>query len=340
MRRPWLAGVLTIAVCGLTACATTSDDNAQIAVRALSPTTAEPPSTTTTTLPPVCRQPFDATVSYAPMQPLPSPGAMPLNTFMATIQAKGYITVGVDENTLYFSYRTKNGIEGFEADLAYKIAESIFGDSNPERVRFKTVVTDEKVDVVAAGEVDMTISVVSANCPRWQLVSFSSPYYLTRQRILVRGSTSDDSEIKALADLNQRKVCVTRTSSSESYLNGLVEDGTIPDVRIKAVEARTDCLVLLQEGRVDAILLPNSILAGLHVQDPMATTFAPVDNLRTQSYGIPINKKYPEFVSFVNGLLQQWRLDGTLDRLRSDWIAEAPDLATDTFAPEPPAATR
>ena len=55
---------------------------------------------------------------------------------------------------------------------------------------------------------------------------------------------------------------MTSSSSSEKYL-----EKEVPEATIVPVKARTDCLVALQEGRADAVLLPYSILFGLWEQD-------------------------------------------------------------------------
>jgi polar amino acid transport system substrate-binding protein len=321
-----LAAVATIlaVVIATTACASTSDRATQRALAALAaPTTSTsaPPTTAPASGP--CTDPtFDPTASFRPTGPLPSPGQMPPGTFMRTIFDRGRIIVGVDENTKYFSYRDpiSGAIVGFEPDLAREIARAMFGD--PTRVEFVSVVTDQKVPFVERGLVDATISVVSASCDRWQQVAFTTTYYETTQRILVRA----DSTTSGIADLAGHKVCVTLGSSSQKYIAK-----AMPAARVVPVETRTDCLVALQEGRVDAILLPNSILAGLHAQDP--TTKILDELLQKQSYGIPISASHPEFVQFVNSLLERWRADGTLAVLQDKWLPQ--DLRTDPAAPAP-----
>jgi polar amino acid transport system substrate-binding protein len=313
-----------IAVSTVTACASTTGGPTIRALNELSPVTSTvAPPTTTAPREGLCDDPnFDATASFPPVGPIPAPGQMPAGTFMGTIQDRGRIVVGVDENTKYFSYRDpiSGAIVGFEPDLARELARAIFGD--PNRIEFKSVVTDQKVPVVERGLVDATISVVSASCDRWEHVAFTTTYYETTQRILVRS----DSPINSIADLAGQRVCVTRGSSSEKYLAK-----ARPDADIVPVEARTDCLVALQEGRADAILLPNSILAGLQAQDP--TTRIVDERLQQQSYGIPIAKGHPEFVQFVNALLERWRTDGTLQALQDKWLPEV--LHTNPVAPAP-----
>ena len=70
----------------------------------------------------------------------------------------------------------------------------------------------------------------------------------------------------------------------------------------------TDCLVLLQQGDVAAISTDNAILAGLKVQDPWTKIVGPV--FTSEPYGLAISKMHPDFVRFVNAVLQQMRTDG------------------------------
>jgi polar amino acid transport system substrate-binding protein len=324
-RLGWACAAFAVAVT-VTACTSTSDRAAHRSVAALSEHSPRPAPPTPTTAPPPgdpCTTPdFDPTASFRPTGPPPAPGQMPAGTFLKTIQDRGRLVIGVDENTLYFSYRdpSTGAIVGFEPDLARAIAQAIFGD--PGKVEFKPVVTAQKIPYARDGLVDMTISVVSAACDRWRQVAFSTTYYETTQRILVR----DDSTIRGLADLPRRRVCVTKGSSSEAFLHQAA-----PDAIIVAVDARTDCLVALQEGRVEAILLPNSILAGLQAQDPTTKILAGL--LQQQSYGIPIANSHPDLVRFVNALLERWRNDGTLAALQAKWLPEG--LRTDPAAPAP-----
>ena len=333
MKPRLLMAGLALALLAVSAgCTSTSSTASQAALAALEPITTSAPTTTSTTAltdsDPCVREnarTFDKTASLRPDPSIPTAGAMPAGTWERSIQDRGVLIVGVDENTRYFSSRNPvtGEFEGFEVELAHEIAEAIFGDRT--RVRFVSVVTDEKVPFVRDGKVDMTISVVSASCERWREVSFSTTYYETSQRVLVR----QDSPIQQPDDLAGKRVCVTRGSSSEKFLPKLT--ATAEPV---AVTARTDCLVALQERRVDAVLLPNSILAGLQDQDRTTRMLAPLPQQAAQnSYGIAISHQHPDLVRFVNALLERWRTDGTLAALQLGSLP--PGLRTDPVAPEP-----
>ena len=79
-----------------------------------------------------------------------------------------------------------------------------------------------------------------------------------------------------------------------------------------------DCLVYLQQGRVDAISTDDSILVGFKAQDPYTTLVGP--SLAKVPYGMAISKAHPDFVRFVNGVLERMRTDGTWRRIYSRWL--------------------
>ena len=333
MRRwPFLAGCLGVLLMLATACATTSDRAALDSIGALTTTTAA----TTTSTPSPTTAPTRAcgivdedhlTSSLRPLDPPPAPGHMPAGSFMADIATDKRIVVGVDENTLYLSFRDqRNGqFAGFEIDLVYQIAHAIFGDDTlaelAERVDFVPVITDEKVSVVENDDVDMTVSAVSMTCARWKSVLFSTPYFHAQTKVQVRTDKSGDPVLsngskigptRSPAELNEqlrdRRVCATKGSTSI----GIIE-ANLPDAIPVAVPTRTDCLMQLQEGTVDAISTHDTFLLGFEAQDPDTKILEPM--LNEQPYGIAIAQDHPEFVRFVNGVLQRLAADGTLQKI-------------------------
>jgi len=271
---------------------------------------AAPAAATTTTTPtPDCG---DATASLRPQAPLPSPNQMPGGTYMRTIQERGSVVVGVDQNTLLLGARdpVDGQIKGFEVDLARQVAKAIFGDEN--RVELKAVSSAQRLPFVQNQTVDLAVDAVTVNCARVQQVAFSTIYYDASQKVLV----PTDSTAAQLQDLAGKKVCATKGSTSLDFVRHYPSS---PPLVPYPVDLRSDCLVALQEEKVDAISSDDAILAGFQTQDPYTKIIGPP--MTDEPYGMAINQDHPEFVRFVNGVLEGLRADGTWDAVYAKWLS-------------------
>jgi polar amino acid transport system substrate-binding protein len=259
-----------------------------------------------------CRsaQPFK---SLPPLRRLPRAGHMPDGTWTRTIQERGHLLVGADQNSLRLGFfnplRSPPAMEGFDADLAREIARAIFG--NPDDIRFIAISTGQRSAVIVKQQVDLVASAYSINCSRRRRMLFSSVYHRAQQRLLVpRNST-----ITRLSQLAGRKVCVTTASTSGGALKG---SGVVP----YRVPLRSDCLAALQEGDVAAITSDDAILYGFQLQDPSTTIVGP--SIECERWGMAINRRRLGFVRFVNAVLARLRRSGVAERIRRHWLGKMP----------------
>jgi polar amino acid transport system substrate-binding protein len=265
----------------------------------------------------------DPTASLRPRGPLPAPGHMPGGSFMRTIQDRGRLIVGVDQNTLLLGYLNPfNGqIEGFDIDMLRQVAKAIFGD--PNAIEFKAISSAQRIPVIQDQSVDIVADAMTINCERLKQVAFTTVYYDAGQRIMV----PSNSPVRSPGDLAGRKVCATVGSTSIENISKLVP-GAIP----YPVPLRTDCLVALQEGKVYAISTDDAILYGFQAQDPYTKIVGP--RFSNEPYGMAINKSHPDLVRFVNAVLAQMRGDGTWASIYEKWLGRV----THAPAPAPPQA--
>jgi len=241
--------------------------------------------------------------------PLPSPGAMPAGSTMAEIEARGRLIVGVDQNTYYFGYRDPGSVElkGFDVDLAREIARRIFGD--PDRIDLQVVDAKQRETALESGQVDLVVRTYSITCDRKKDVDFSTTYFYANQRILV----AKDSQIHSAADLVGKRVCAVSGTTSLPRLLAVN-----PNLTVVGVANWTDCLLMLQQGQVDAISTDDAVLAGLAHQDPNMEMVGP--SLGIEPYGVGIKKGNDDLVRFVNGVLDEIRNDGTWNQLYDRWL--------------------
>jgi polar amino acid transport system substrate-binding protein len=291
-----LAIALTAAGCGSSSTPPPSVSVAPIEAR---PDGAEE----VTTAPAAGNTDCDAEASLRP-GPQPQPGAMPPGSTMAAIAERGRLVVGVDQNTYLFGSRNPSSgqLEGFDIDLAREFARTIFGD--PDRIDLRVVNANQRESALQSGQVDMVVRTYSITCDRERLVAFSTPYYIANQRILALKGSGIDSA----AALSGKRVCAVRGTTSLSRLSALN-----PRPTLFGVGTWTDCLVMLQQGQVDAISTDDVVLDGLAEQDPNVEVVG--DSIAREPYGVGIKKENIDLVRFVNGALEEMRADGTWERL-------------------------
>ena len=245
------------------------------------------------------------------------PPQVTAGSFMAKIRARGFLIAGVDQSTYHFGFLNPltGQIEGFDIDMIRAVAEAIFG--NPDKVEYKAISDAQRIPDVVSGAVDIVAHTMTITCARLQQIDFSSVYFDAAQRVLVLKNSTATS----LAGLRGQKVCATTGSDS---LAVIAAARAIP----VAVPYWTDCLVLLQQDDVAAISTDDSILDGLAAQDPWTKLIGP--RLTDEPYGLAISKQHPDFVRFVNAVLQQLRTNGQWAASYAHWIG--------TPVPAPPPA--
>jgi polar amino acid transport system substrate-binding protein len=243
------------------------------------------------------------------LRPLGPPRVRP-GSFMAKIRARGHLIAGVDQNTYKFGFLNPldGKIEGFDIDMVRAIAAAIFG--NPNKVVFKAISDAQRIPEVRSGAVDIVAHTMTINCARLQQVDFSSVYFDAGQRVLVL----KNSPFRRLTDLLTKRVCATRGSDSLGNIKAAIVPIPV------AVTSWTDCLVLLQQGNVAAISTDDSILAGFVAQDPWTKIVGP--RFTSEPYGLAISKQHPDFVRFVNAVLQRLRSNGQWAADYAHWVGQ------------------
>ena len=273
-----------------------------------------------TTAPVTADAQCDREVSLRP-GPLPSPGAMPPGSTMAAIAERGRLIAGVDQDTYLFGFRNPatGQVEGFDIDIAREIARAVFGD--PDRIQLRVLTPNQRESALQNGEVDVVVRTFSITCARKENVEFSTVYFLANQKIL----TVKGSGIDSFAALSGKRVCAVSGTTSLSKLYELN-----PPPRVFGAATWTDCLVMLQQGQVDAISTDDAVLKGLARQDPNVEVVG--DSIAEEPYGIGIKKENSDLVRFVNGVLERIRNDGTWERL---YGARLRELGPSPGPPEP-----
>lgn len=238
------------------------------------------------------------------------------------IRARGRLVVGLDTGSNLMSFRdpATGRIAGFDVDIAREIARDLLGD--PDLIDYRILNSADREQALQDSTVDIVAKTMSITCARRERVDFSSTYFLAQQRVLV----VKGSDIRNAADLAGRRVCIVRGTTSLTRMQQVQ-----PSASILTVPAWADCLVVLQQGQVEAVSTDDTILAGLASQDPNLEIVGA--SMGVEPYGVGITLGNDDLVRFVNGTLDRIRRDGTWAELYDRWLSvlgptPAPPTAT------------
>jgi general L-amino acid transport system substrate-binding protein len=144
---------------------------------------------------------------------------------LATVRTRDELVCGVSGELPGFSFIDENGdYSGLDVDVCGAIAAALFND--PSKVDFRNLNAKERFTAVQTGEVD----VLSRNTT-WSMsrdtsvgMEFAPVVFYDSQGIMVR----QDSNIKTLADLRNKVICMQTGTTTEQNLTDQMRKRQIP----------------------------------------------------------------------------------------------------------------
>lgn len=213
-----------------------------------------------------------------------------------------------------FEYMENGEIVGFDIDLLNAIAND---------AGFKVKLMDSGWDGVFQslknGNADMAISGITITDKRKETYDFSTPYYISRQGILVK----NDSTIQTGKDLLEKKVAVEAGSTGETYIEKLMGKDNTNIKREKAEIIYQDVIVgsvsagISDSTRMEKFLEnnPDSGLRGLYDD----TVFPP------EYFGLMFPKN-SDLKDKVNMSLEHLYQNGKYKEIYEKWFDKTPDI--------------
>jgi glutamate transport system substrate-binding protein len=240
-----------------------------------------------------------------------------LATYMYALQTKGKIRIGTLDNEAPFSTRDPSGkYSGFEPDLGRELAKAIFGPRPDIDTVIEWVSVDPStaVSALTSLQADVVVARIPITDERAAVIDLTDTYFITGERIVI--SASND-EIKDLADLDTKTVCVQNGSGVDAHV-----DDANGAARTLALDTYSSCLGALRQGQVDAIAADEVTLWRLMAQDSKTKIVG--HPLLEERYGIGTKKNASDrqgFLPFLNTWLGVVIRDGTWGRLYTQHIA-------------------
>ncbi len=230
---------------------------------------------------------------------------------LQVIKNRGYLIVGTKTDSPPFGYYNKEGkLVGFDIDIAYAIAENIFGEKSFANVKFVRVDTQNRIAKLNSKEVDVLVATMSINDKRRLIMNFSAPYFIANQKLLIR-KTSKIGNLQYF-NKNGRLVVVMGTTGERIARN------FAPNANLIGAKSYTQAINLLINNQVDGILGDDCILAGYLNNDLKIINHS----YSKEYYAVAVRKtnKSKELLNALNAAVASILDERQLNFITKKWI--------------------
>lgn len=247
------------------------------------------------------------------------------DTVMGEIQAAGELVVGIPNDFPPLAMGRGIDTEGFARDLSELVAGSlgvdvtfVTYDSADEMLDLVDRSDDGRADQSLAGidrvapyALDVAFPLVPITERRARTLTFTDPYWVGHQRLLVAKGASVD----ATSDLAGRSVCAAVDPSTGLDVRRLVPDVGPLTIQLEPVH----CLDPKGGITSDAVTASDLFLVNM-----MAESRRPVaivgEQLSTEGYGAVVERGADAFADFVNDVWAEAKDEGVWQELYDKWF--------------------
>ncbi|CCE01441.1 amino acid ABC transporter substrate-binding protein [Bradyrhizobium sp. STM 3809] len=236
------------------------------------------------------------------------------------VKETGTITIGYRETSLPFSYIDDNQKPlGFALDICGRIVDEIKATLKLDKldVKLTPVSSATRIPLMANGTIDLECASTTNNLERQRLVSFSHTYFLTANRYVAKAA----SGLKTIDDLKGKTVAST---SGTTNIKQLYEANTARQLglNIVAVKDNAEGFLMVENGRADAYVMDDILLAGLVASAKTPSDYAiSTDQFSMpEPYGIMLRKDDPAFKAVVDRATAKLYTSPEIATLYAKWF--------------------
>lgn len=215
------------------------------------------------------------------------------------------LIVGTNAEFPPFEYIEQGNIVGFDVDLMNEISKL-----TGKKVEFKNMAFDSLLIAMQTGKINCIISGMTATDERRQHVNFSTPYFVSKQAVIV----PENSDIQKFEDLKGKKIGVVIGYTGDMVVTDMYKDTS----SITRYEATGQAIMALTAGKVDATVLDmepaKEYVAnneGIKVLDTA---------LAEEEYSIALPKDNTALLDEINKALQTLKENGTYDKIYAKYF--------------------
>ncbi|MDO9558475.1 MAG: transporter substrate-binding domain-containing protein [Syntrophales bacterium] len=226
---------------------------------------------------------------------------------LSKVRQAGHIRLATSAGYSPFSfYNDKKELVGFDIDVAGEVAKRLGVDLEIIDTPWEGI-----IDGLNARRYDGILGSMSVTEARRAVVSFSTPYYYSRTRVMVQS----DSPFKGHAELKDKTIGIAAGTTFER------DAGSIGSKNIRRYASDDEALIGLHKGEVDAVITDE--IVGVYMVNRK--------KLRIKSLGVPLGeeqiavafrKEDKALLAKVNHALQAMQKDGAMRRLMEKTVRE------------------
>lgn len=241
----------------------------------------------------------------------PSPAQVKLSVPLpAKIQQAAKLNVGVKCDYPPFGYTDETGkVVGYEIDVVRRMAQFAFND--PNAVNLQCVTAANRIPFLTTSKVDLDVATITYTPERAKVIAFSDPYFAAAGRLLV----PKDSPIKEGRDLAGKTAITIKGSVYVTYFTKCVTNANVLQF-----EATADALSALNQGRGQAFMQDDTLLAGLQKQNPSLKVVG--SGVAAAPWGMAVRLEDKEFLAWVNAALAQMQKEDFNFKTFQKWVTD------------------
>lgn len=218
--------------------------------------------------------------------------------------------VGITPDCPPLIFKKGSQILGLEADLAHALAKTL-----DRPLQFVEVPWDQQINSLLADKFDVIMSAMTITRERQIRIAFSEPYLQQGQTALVRRTDLDRFGTSAKICNANANFAVQRKTTGDIFVQQICRNAASVSNLDPADAAQAICCKM-----IDIYIHDTSIIAWLASENEADLTTVPIQS-PTQAIAWGLKKTDGELLATLNKILEQWKADGTLDRISQRWLA-------------------
>ena len=232
------------------------------------------------------------------------------DSFKKILDKKTFI-LGLDDSFPPMGFRNEdNEIVGFDIDVAKEVCKRL-----GVKLKLQPISWFAKEQELESYNIDCIWNGMSVSDERKEKMTLSLPYLKNTMSFVVR----EESNIKNLADLKQKKIGVQAGSTAEEIL--IASDLYKSFEEVITYQDNIMAFMDMEINQIDAVFL-DSVVANYYISENNKKYIVLKEGLEEEEYAIGFRKQDTKLCERINKILLEMKKDGSLSEISARWFGK------------------